>query len=296
MSKLVKSTRQTSTFLFRKEKIMADPLKLAKQYASYNNSLYQSNTRQAQAFNASEAAKNRDWQERLSNSAHQREVADLKKAGLNPVLSSNLAGASTGSGASASSDAANVDTSMPQAIIDMAEAQLSSATALQQTAMTTQSNMAQAILESNTKKYTAGLSYKLGKYKHDNSSADSVGGQMSRFPDFLKKAMQSTGSFVDWAGKYVDMLPGSYASRHKKKSGKSKSKVTPFTTKSGRPLKQNEYRNVDDLIYAASHGGTDKGGSRRRTYAKLNIGSGSLGSRYRFESMSKYRSNKKRKK
>jgi hypothetical protein len=56
----------------------------------------------ANAFNAAEAQKNRDWQERMSNTSYQRAVGDMKKAGINPILAAQNGGANTGSGATAS--------------------------------------------------------------------------------------------------------------------------------------------------------------------------------------------------
>lgn len=270
---------------------MADPLKYAKQMFDYENALNQKNTRQAQAFNAAEAAKNRDWQERLSNSAHQREVSDLKKAGLNPVLSSNLAGASTGSGASASSDAAAVTGNLAKDVIDMAMAQLSSSTALQQTAMNANANLAIASMNNDAKIQIAREQIDAAWKRHITSSGDSIGGQVASLPNLFWRLWKGTDKMLEKSGayKFVDWLGEKTFNNKSKSSGKSNkakgsfSKVTPFTTSSGRALAQNEYKSIDDLVYAASHGGTDKGGSRRRTYARLDLGAGSLKSKQQFE-------------
>lgn len=82
-------------------------------FMSYLDGLLASQGQEAtenRLFNMQEAQKNRDWQEYMSSTSYQRAVADLQKAGLNPILAYQQGGASTPTGASASSNNVSGDT------------------------------------------------------------------------------------------------------------------------------------------------------------------------------------------
>lgn len=143
----------------------------------------------AMQFNAQEAAKSRSWQEFMSNTAHQREIRDLKAAGLNPVLSAMggngaaVTSGATASGVTSAGAKGEVDTSANAALVQILGSVLSAQTQLETANVNARTQEAVADkytameklvaqISADASKYGANMSYASNRYSTDQQIAN----------------------------------------------------------------------------------------------------------------------------
>lgn len=163
----------------------------------------------AMEFNSSEAAKNRDWQEMMSNTAHQREIRDLQAAGLNPVLSASggngaaVTSGATASGVTSAGAKGETDMSANSALAGIYGSLISAQTQLANAQLNAKTQLQIADKQASASMYAARMAADTARWSNPwqilTNLMDDVNGSGNRgsgFGNFVQDPFGSTGRFI----------------------------------------------------------------------------------------------------